>query len=1183
MTSPDSHTERRRIIRVLPALRSTIKPLPAWRKMSSPVITQVHRFLKSTGRRKKYKPKRPSEDPLTVVNSCIESLEKLVNLKTSADRALYIGSIERLQTTVCAEESAMKHFVSSYTGGVPLLVAILEKSQDQHIRHFTVLIIEKMLLHKSGGNEQAQTFVYHGAVDHLLKLIVKCQLSWGDDFISALYKITAKIGEEDKKFAVKARFLGVLPIIVTHIRAYARRYKVLNTIMKLLKKIMASSVNATKLCKDGLPRELLHFLDEPKKMTIIPVLEAISEATRTRHAARQFVKDDVASRVLQIIFSTNTIGCNRLNTSICKTGLKILVHLTQIKIGREKLLSAGTVPSLLSWCRTLLEIPGNRYNALVILVSNVIQRCLSPRPLPVKKLNNPVTFTFSESYCQNESDSSDGKNDDTLSLASSTMSSADSGSDSDEHEMRPLDLIETPYGDSLEHFSVFFDEMNETQQIKPHFASGDEIPIEDFKDEFYDKYISSPVIEFKDLKLNSLIPKIIPKQPVLKKDVPRKARKPGNETPHSAKERQLKSAPVNTLLLCGQSTCYKLPAKRTSQSDVTCDTNTIPSPHLNSDKNSHFLQYERRLLMESAREETRNQKFIENVKLSDVYHKQSLLTTSVSPIVKLAYPDIMNSVSDTKCETPLLVQDPYLLRHKIYKYCEDMAQNDRFYVEVYNLDSLLNETSSNSGSLFNNDNQRIYSEKQLDHLHFEARFESGNLRKVFWKGGLEYDLILNPDINSKCHIQWFYFEVSGMKANCRYTFNIINMEKSSSQFNEGMCPVMFSVRDHIERKQGWIRTGCDICYFRNHYTQGPSTNSILRNKPYYTLTFTINFDHTNDVCYLAYHYPYTFTTLQTHLYYWSNSYDTTSIYFKKDELCKTLAGNTVPLLTITAKPLDLNRPYIFLTARVHPGESNSSWVMKGTLDFLLSNKAQKLRDSYIFKVVPMLNPDGVINGCHRVSLSGQDLNRQWITPNNRLHPTIYYTKSLFHYLTSKNKKPQVFCDYHGHSRRSNSFFFGCNPEQSWWPADETKPDCESFKILPILMDEIAPTFSLEDCEFTIERSRESTGRVTIWRQFDVPLSYTLECSYGGCSQGKYSGYHLGIPQLEDTGMKLCQCFGKLVIDSQSNRVWSSIPLDVKSFPLSSFSKPSRSKFCNSSTSTETDDEFEDCEDEDSTV
>ena len=59
-----------------------------------------------------------------------------------------------------------------------------------------------------------------------------------------------------------------------------------------------------------------------------------------------------------------------------------------------------------------------------------------------------------------------------------------------------------------------------------------------------------------------------------------------------------------------------------------------------------------------------------------------------------------------------------------------------------------------------------------------------------------------------------------------------------------------------------------------------------------------------------------------------------------------------------------NRPYMFLSSRVHPGESNSSWVMKGTISYLLSNKssAQALRDQYIFKIVPMLNPDGVING-----------------------------------------------------------------------------------------------------------------------------------------------------------------------------------------------------------------------------
>lgn len=58
------------------------------------------------------------------------------------------------------------------------------------------------------------------------------------------------------------------------------------------------------------------------------------------------------------------------------------------------------------------------------------------------------------------------------------------------------------------------------------------------------------------------------------------------------------------------------------------------------------------------------------------------------------------------------------------------------------------------------------------------------------------------------------------------------------------------------------------------------------------------------------------------------------------------------------------RPYQVITARVHPGESNASWVMKGTLEFLVSSDpvAKLLRENFIFKIIPMLNPDGVVNG-----------------------------------------------------------------------------------------------------------------------------------------------------------------------------------------------------------------------------
>lgn len=51
--------------------------------------------------------------------------------------------------------------------------------------------------------------------------------------------------------------------------------------------------------------------------------------------------------------------------------------------------------------------------------------------------------------------------------------------------------------------------------------------------------------------------------------------------------------------------------------------------------------------------------------------------------------------------------------------------------------------------------------------------------------------------------------------------------------------------------------------------------------------------------------------------------------------------------------------------------------MEGFLEFILGQEkeAKALRDQFVFKVVPMLNPDGVIVGNYRCSLTGLDLNR----------------------------------------------------------------------------------------------------------------------------------------------------------------------------------------------------------------
>jgi len=136
-------------------------------------------------------------------------------------------------------------------------------------------------------------------------------------------------------------------------------------------------------------------------------------------------------------------------------------------------------------------------------------------------------------------------------------------------------------------------------------------------------------------------------------------------------------------------------------------------------------------------------------------------------------------------------------------------------------------------------------------------------------------------------------------------------------------------------------------------------------------------------------------------------------------------------LTITSKDKDpksqssLEKKGVLISARVHPGESNASWMMKGLVDFLVSNtpEARVLREKFVFKIVPMINPDGVINGNYRCSLSGCDLNRRYKAPSKVFHPVIFSIKRMVRSF-AKEKEFALFCDFHGHSRRKSIFMYG---------------------------------------------------------------------------------------------------------------------------------------------------------------
>lgn len=64
---------------------------------------------------------------------------------------------------------------------------------------------------------------------------------------------------------------------------------------------------------------------------------------------------------------------------------------------------------------------------------------------------------------------------------------------------------------------------------------------------------------------------------------------------------------------------------------------------------------------------------------------------------------------------------------------------------------------------------------------------------------------------------------------------------------------------------------------------------------------------------------------------------------------------------------------IFLTSRVHPGESPGSHVLNGLINLITDLKSEQgkiLRRNFIFKIIPTLNPDGVARGYYRLDTLG---------------------------------------------------------------------------------------------------------------------------------------------------------------------------------------------------------------------
>ena len=100
-------------------------------------------------------------------------------------------------------------------------------------------------------------------------------------------------------------------------------------------------------------------------------------------------------------------------------------------------------------------------------------------------------------------------------------------------------------------------------------------------------------------------------------------------------------------------------------------------------------------------------------------------------------------------------------------------------------------------------------------------------------------------------------------------------------------------------------------------------------------------------------------------------------------LTHSVSGLAIPILTITknaktSKP-DHNKKFFLISARIHPSETCSSFVINGLITELLSTRPEmeELLNTTIIKIIPMLNPDGVVFGNFRTSTIVTSFRLSW--------------------------------------------------------------------------------------------------------------------------------------------------------------------------------------------------------------
>lgn len=434
----------------------------------------------------------------------------------------------------------------------------------------------------------------------------------------------------------------------------------------------------------------------------------------------------------------------------------------------------------------------------------------------------------------------------------------------------------------------------------------------------------------------------------------------------------------------------------------------------------------------------------------------------------------------------------------------------------------------------------------LQCLVIRSDFDSGNAQAVTVDQGsgtvvvrTKWDSFGTGTMNS-CR-SWFHFRVSGLVKGESVRLCVANLNNQGKLFSQGLRPV-FSVAGGP-----WERVASEPSW-TVYVPPGPAPEGSVptaKGKPERSLRVEWLYTHASgtaaDEVAFAFSYPHSYSESQALLASVEARYARPgvpveslpdiarqrprSIYVHRERLAVSVQGRRVDMLTVTSLAHCLGRrepelpnplfsdgaaraaafseakPILFVSARVHPGETPASHVLNGFLEFVLREddaRAQVLRDRFVVKVVPMLNPDGVFLGHYRTDSLGANLNRFYRDPDPLAQPAVWAVRT---YLLSEHVRPRLhlYLDCHAHAAKRGCFLYGNSLADF-----EKQVDAVLFaKVLSLNtahFDFAASNFTEENMVSLDRRdglSKEGSGRVGLFQATGerLPFIYTLECNY----------------------------------------------------------------------------------------